>query len=173
MAEKQMEEKQKRIVIPNNELHPDFEHQIDAILNARKFRSLNRTTAAAFSVAGITLSKEIGGNGGFYLGMLGGAGAGHFLIDARKNNVDVRRLTRAMPEIINIETWKNSKRPELASFDKYGEYKINKLDKTHPFRFIDRKGNLHLLPSSKVQRALYRAQQTFLREIVPGRQRFK
>lgn len=49
--------------------------------------------------------------------------------------------------------------------------KMEKLRETHPLFIVDLKGNIHLIPRSKFEESLKKAQKTFLKHILPFRYR--
>lgn len=161
------------IVVKKEELHPEVREKVDLLIKARKERSSNILSGgfeeptsilglgaisglAIGGIASIFTSPAIGVTSG----ALGGIGLG-LIGNYKEASPEVRKATDAVYGAIR----KND------VVDERGEHKAAKLRTTH-VGFVDRKGNVHLLSRTLVQRALLAAHKTLLVHLLPTRKRF-
>ena len=168
----------KRIVIKNADLHPEVKASVDSVMASRKGRVfLNNipgvgALGATFVFFGFphTVAESV---------ISGTATAAAALVAHKMSSVPIRRETRGMGEKIHALE-ENKKKfawialsPSRGALDRSGEYKIRALKATHPFGFVNRRGDIVLVPNTTFERLLRKAQQNKVaREFVPGRYRF-
>ncbi len=169
----------KRIVVKFSDLHPDTRVMINELKAWRKLR-LKETGKGAAIGAGIGAATPIILNLLFnYLATKTGRPKGGFptfvylaapaigsgvlsLLNYKLFSPDVRQATRDVGSYIRAK-----------SIDAAGKLKAEEVRKTHPFAFVNRKGDVVLLPNTAFQRALAKAQGTFLKHVLPARYRVK
>ncbi len=159
---------QKRIVIPYRNLHPTLQNQIDQVLSAREdSRHPDELLAASFSGA-------YGGAAAGWLGSLSTKGMWPMAVGAALGSTVVPvTMYKKHSRIVREHTATiASELKQLKHFDAGEQHHIETLRETHPFGFVNQHGDVVLVPKTRVQTALAKAQQTFLKHIVPGRFRF-
>ncbi len=173
----------KHIVIKREELHPKVNGWIQNVLDSRHNR-LN-IDYKDYGPGGfytwrkhrkIPIGAGMGSAVGFFTGpVLSGAehigkGLGYGVLTGalvggvtpyKLGSARVRRRTSDVEEAIKKE----------GAIDSAGRFKVAEIRKTHPFAFVNRRGDVVLVPNTRFQRGLAAAQKTFLKHIVPGRYR--
>jgi len=173
----------KHIVIKHEDLHPEVKGWVANVLQSRHNRlyvdykdyapggfytwrkhrkiPLGAGIGSAigfFTGAGVGVPEHVAKGMGY--GVLAGALVGG-LTPYKLGSRDVRRSTGKVGKAIK----------ETGKIDLLGQFKVAEVRKTHPFAFVNRKGDLVLVPKTRFQRALASAQKTFLKHVVPGRYR--
>ncbi len=156
----------KLLTIRYGNLHPDVIKKVNALLDARDERTSNTFPdrsdilaegAFILGAGAWTLSNSV--LKGLALGALVPAVA--LTVEYKGGSPEVREATKGVVE----------KGKEVEFLDKQKTISVMHARETHPFLIVDRHGNVHLIPKTKYQTALARAQRTFLKHIVPGRYR--
>lgn len=165
--------KREHIIVKKAELHPEVRGKVDLLIKARKERSSNILsgdfeeptsnlgfgTISGFAIGGLAsvfTSPAIG----ITSGVLGGIGLG-LIGNYKEASPEVHKATG--------EVYKAIRKNDVV--DERGDHNAAKLRTTH-VGFVDRKGNVHLLSRTLVQRALLAAHKTFLLHLLPTRKRF-
>ena len=156
----------KKLVIKHKDLQPQVKQEVKALLDARKKRTENMIpekadllveTAVLLGLGTGFLSNSIAkGVGMGALITIGGLIPGY-----KVGSPAVLKATKGVVE----------KGKEIEFLDAQKTISVTHARETHPFLIVDWRGNVHLIPKTKFQNALAKAQRTFLRHVVPGRYR--
>lgn len=170
--------KNKHIIVPHEKLHPTVKRYVASILSTRRERTREVPGALAFGgilstilVAPLALARKapIPVNLAIAAGIAaGGAGISAFH-EYKGRSPKVRhfseRIRNAFDQQLDAEPATHLDTDKL--------HPVSELKESHPFGFVDRKGNVVLVPNTRFQRGLVKAQQTFLKHVLPARYRFK
>ncbi len=156
-----------RIVVERDKLHPKVRDAVDRLLLRREARK--RTASYGFiegSMIGFLLATMSQADtnimGKAAAPLILGAGSLPILFGYKMRSKGVRTETQAVEKAIRN-----------FGIDAKKEIEISEVKETHPFAFINWKGDVVLVPETTVQKALYKAQQTFFKHVTPGRYRAK
>ncbi len=172
----------KRFVVPYSQLHPEVMRHVNGVLGARSERIKERTKAwsgrrsehetslaeratIGAGVTGFMFSPALthGAKGAIALGALAGGAAGLSAAHQYKmHSGEVRARTEALGRALQ----------KVRHVDAANQHEVAKLGESHPFGFVDRRGNLVFVPRNTLEKGLAKAQQTFLKHVTPGRHRF-
>ncbi len=157
----------KRLVIKHEDLHPVIKQKVEELLNARKKR-INET----FPERTDLLAEGAFLSGAVAWTLSEGSVAKSVAVGALVPAVTLSALYKSVSPAVR-QTTKDvvEKSKEIEFLDAQKKISVTHARETHPFLVIDRRGNVHLIPKTKYQNALAKAQQTFLKHIVPGRYR--
>lgn len=158
-----------RVIVKNEHLHPEVRESIASLLGMRTIRGRLSiysgllpvaVAAPAFWVRDIPAptAKSL-----VISSLFGALGAGASVFSS--NQIVANQTARVANKV--------SQHGLLAPEHKTG-YELpdlKELRKTHPLMLVDRKGNLHLVPRTRLQQAIAKAQETFLKQILPFRKR--
>ncbi len=158
----------KHLVINREDLHPEVKQKVQELLAARKNRIAETFPKRTDIVLGTGFL--LGMNAGFSNPVVKpiaiGALASGIMLSAgayRRGSLWVREATERVTE----------KGKAVEFLDKQKTIGVTHARESHPFLVVDRKGNVHLIPKTRYQAALAKAQRTFLKHVVPGRFRAK
>lgn len=144
------------ITVRFEHLHPEVRHRVANVREKRMERLVYSTapTAAALTSSDTASSRlAMAGTGG----VIWMANSGFVVRHSKEVGDSLARYG-----IVAKEHAGRYNLPGLAT-----------LRKTHPFMIVNRRGDLHFLKGSVVQRALARAQDTFLASLIPARKRVR
>ncbi len=146
-------------IVLNVHLHDKVRRQINDIRSDRRLRLFLSATAPLSVLASLIGYRE--GLRLFSSVMV--VGAGMQLLDSNLINSDISHGTKRVAQLI--------KRHGLVKLDYRAAYAKHEAAVQNSFMIIDRRGNIHLIPKTRFQRALHRAQETFLKHVLPFRKR--
>ncbi len=166
----------RHIIVKHVELHPEVKRRVREVLSFRENRS--------HILPSLFAGGLVGAAGGFFTDL--------FLKEMR-NPEGLDLLARTWPPYVvggaalaKAITYKVGSKPvrastsditgairRIGSFDTKGRFNVTALKSTHPFAFVNRRGDVVLVPKTVFQKALAASQQTFLKHVVPGRYRVK
>ena len=167
----------RKIIVKHDELHPQIKSIVKDLLETRKIRNKDSLLVGLiFGAAGSVIGKT----GGSFIDdfnenllerapldfpwMLASAGSlAAFGIATEYTHMskEVNELHRQLATALKLRPLK-----------KDNSLKVQDLKDTHPLVIVDRKGNLHFIPKTTYQRAVARAQETFLGKLgITGRKR--
>lgn len=142
-----------RMTIARENLNPAIRKGIDAVLESRRNRVVTPAVTAAFMVP-INLFKVSNRAENLMLPAIAA-------LAYKSMSAEVRKNTEHLGDTI-----RNAKQ-----LDALGRISSEQMRETHPYAFVNRKGGLVLVPKKEMESALFHAQRTFLKHIVPGRYR--
>ncbi len=162
----------KRLVIKHEDLHSEVKQKVNELLAARQKRI---TGMLPFEVAvSMPVAAIIGGTFGpfAFKSIEKGMPLGAALATLPSASAMAAQYKAGSPAVREA-TGRIIKKGKTAFLDWRNTISVAHARETHPFLIVDRKGNVHLIPKTKYQTALAKAQQTFLKHVVPGRYRAK
>jgi hypothetical protein len=163
---------EKNIKIKFNQLNYEVKKNVEELVKSRKSRaeSTIQGIEAGLALGAITetsinaMLQQIGEKPVIHvialipLGSIVGAFSQY-----KKGSKEVGHSTKSLGKFISKSKFLDEK--ELFDVAKYRE--------THPFAFVKRNGDLILVPKTRFQKTLVKAQNTFLEELIPARERIK
>ncbi len=153
----------KRLVIKHEDLHPQVRQKVKVLLGARKKRTRKVFSGLKYVPPAVLFGSIAGADThsaltGLVIGSLmpvSAVATGYAL-----GSPLVRKATERVVE-------------KAKFLDAQKTISVAHARETHPFLIVDRHGDVHLIPKTKYQTALAKAQRTFLKHVVPGRYRAK
>ncbi len=159
---------QRRFVIRNRDLHPEVAEKVGLLLEAR-----GKRVGTTFDLdSSLPMPVALAGAGGMFVWVFAGekgiapaAATGALLGGLVGYKVGSPVVRKAANEVQRAAL-------KAGHLHKEGVFDVHEVNKTH-LGFVDRKGNLVLVPKTRIQKALLLAQKTFLKHVVPGRMRLE
>lgn len=152
----------KPIVVKYNDLHQSVKEKVAGLVEKRLDRAVVTGVFSPFSLAaGMTV--KVGAVKGRAEAVAAAMALASPLAAYKVAGPEIRDRTSLVGEAVR----------RMGVLDKKGEIKVEKVRQTHPFAYVNSKGDIVLVPATRLQKALAKAQETFLRHAVPGRQRMR
>ena len=156
----------KKLIIKYNNLHPHLKSNVRELLLAREKR------IDAVRLLSIAVTGQVGSLLALQAlkapdRVVEGLTAGTLFPAAAL----VGQYVAGSPLVHEATSNISEKAKEIGFLDAQKTISVTHVRETHPFLVVDGHGNVHLIPKTKFQNALAKAQRTFLKHVVPGRYR--
>lgn len=163
---------EKRIIVKYDALHPYVQIDVNSILRGRKGRISLPIKAALYSLPLIPLYSILP----FFM-LKEKPLRQRLAASVQAPFAYLKEYKKAYVESSIVTPFRMTKLKKgiqkVGFIDKEKKINVKKIRKTHPFAFVNRKGDVILVPKTRFQEALYRAQLTFLKHILPTPGRYR